>query len=144
MAKPAGSSGPQLSPEDFELLAEFRRLLRQFLVFSEERAVAVGLAPQQHQALLAIKGHQGGAGPSIGDLAARLAIRHNSAVGLVNRLVRAGYAARRGDPADKRRVTLALTRKGESVLRQLTVAHRAELRRLAPLLGPLLTELQKR
>jgi DNA-binding MarR family transcriptional regulator len=142
MAKPAGAFEPELNAEDYALLAEFRRLLREFLVFSEERAAEVGLAPQQHQALLAIKGHQVGAPPTVGDLAGRLAIRHNSAVGLVNRLVRAGYAIRRGDPADKRRVTLALTRKGEAVLKQLTVAHRIELRRLAPLLKPLLTQLQ--
>ena len=41
----------QLKPEDYRLLAEFRRLLRQFLVFSEQQALGVGLAPQQHQAL---------------------------------------------------------------------------------------------
>ena len=66
----------QLKPEDYRLLAEFRRLLRQFLVFSEQQALGVGLAPQQHQALLAIKGSPDGP-PTVGDLAERLAIRHN-------------------------------------------------------------------
>ena len=81
----------QLKPEDYRLLAEFRRLLRQFLVFSEQQALGVGLAPQQHQALLAIKGSPDGP-PTVGDLAERLAIRHNSAVGLINRLVPPGQA----------------------------------------------------
>jgi DNA-binding MarR family transcriptional regulator len=92
--KPEGG----LRPEDFRLLAEFRYLLRQFLVFSEAQAQEIGLSAQQHQALLSIKGHDSGA-PSIGDLARRLAVRHNSAVGLVNRLVEAGYAIRHEDPA---------------------------------------------
>lgn len=136
------ASPRRLRPQDYRLLAEFRRLLRQFLVFSEQQAAGVGLAPQQHQALLAVKGYQGGA-PTVGDLAERLAIRHHSAVGLVNRLVRAGYVVRRGDRGDKRRVTLKLTESGEAILRKLTAAHRAELQRLAPLLKPLLTQLQE-
>jgi len=136
------ASAEQLEPEDYRLLAEFRRLLRQFLVFSEQQALEVGLAPQQHQALLAIKGSPNGR-PTVGDLAERLAIRHNSAVGLINRLVGAGYATRCDDPSDKRRATLALTKAGEAILTKLTAAHRAELRRIAPLLKPLVAQLQK-
>ena len=141
MDKPTASAA-QLKPEDYRLLAEFRRLLRQFLVFSEQQAQAVGLAPQQHQALLAIKGSADGP-PTVGDLAERLAIRHNSSVGLINRLVSAGYVTRCDDPSDKQRATLALTKAGEAVLTKLTAAHRAELRRMAPLLKPLVTQLQK-
>jgi DNA-binding MarR family transcriptional regulator len=131
----------QLKSADYRLLAEFRHLLRQFLVFSEERALEIGLSAQQHQALLAIKGHRDGA-PAIGDLAERLAIRHNSAVELVNRLVGAGYVVRHSDPADRRRVILALSRGGEAILEKLTAAHRTELRRMVPLLKPLLAQLQ--
>jgi DNA-binding MarR family transcriptional regulator len=121
-------------------LAEFRHVLRAFLAFSEEQAGEIGLSPQQHQALLAIKGH--GGAPTVGDLADRLAIRHNSAVGLVNRLVKAGYVARRTDRTDRRRATLGVTRSGEAVLEKLTAAHRDELRRIVPLLKPLLARLQ--
>jgi len=141
MARRRASAPRELDAGDYRLLADFRRLLRQFLAFSEQSAAKAGLAPQQHQALLAIKGHRDGA-PTVGDLARHLVIRHHSAVGLVDRLVRAGYVVRRGDPADKRRVTLVLTKKGQAVLKQLTVWHRAELRRLAPLLKPLLARLQ--
>ncbi|HEY5237631.1 MAG TPA: MarR family transcriptional regulator [Rhizomicrobium sp.] len=135
-------SNEQFKPADYRLLAEFRFLLRQFLVFSEEKAAEIGLSAQQHQALLAIKGH-GDAMPTVGDLAQRLAIRPNSAVGLVDRLALAGYIVRRSDAQDRRRVTLALAKKGEAVLEKLTAAHRDELRRMAPLLKPLLAQLQK-
>ncbi|HEY2034092.1 MAG TPA: hypothetical protein VGH02_10445, partial [Rhizomicrobium sp.] len=49
----------KLTPADYRALAEFRFLLRRFMAFSEEAARAAGLAPQQHQALLAIKGLEG-------------------------------------------------------------------------------------
>ena len=132
----------KLKPADYRLLAEFRFLLRQFLVFSEEKASGIGLSAQQHQALLAIKGHGDGM-PTVGDLAQRLAIRPNSAVGLVDRLALAGYIVRRTDAEDRRRVTLTLAKKGETVLEKLTAAHRDELRRMAPLLKPLLAQLQE-
>jgi DNA-binding MarR family transcriptional regulator len=135
------SSG-RLKPADYRLLAEFRHLLRQFLVFSEDRALKIGLSAQQHQALLAIKGNAA-ALFTVGDLAARLVIRHNSAVGLVDRLVRAGHVERHADADDRRRVSLALTKAGEKVLEKLTAAHRDELRRMAPLLRPLLGQLQR-
>jgi DNA-binding MarR family transcriptional regulator len=137
MASRRTSNPGQLAPEDYRLLAEFRHLLRRFLVFSEEQAAKIGLSAQQHQALLAIKGF-GEDAPSVGDLADRLAIRHNSAVGLINRLVSGGYVVRNGDPDDRRRASLALTGKGDRILEKLSTAHRDELRNIAPLLKPLL------
>ncbi len=131
----------ELSPADYQLLAEFRYLLARFLAFSAEAAHEAGLAPRQHQALLAIKGYPGGAPVTVGDLAGRLGIRHHSAVGLVDRLVDSGYLVRRSDAKDRRRAILSLTAAGEKALAALSSAHRAELRRIAPLLGPLLSEL---
>jgi DNA-binding MarR family transcriptional regulator len=132
---------PELTQADYRLLAEFRRLLREFLAFSEAEALDSGLSPQQHQALLAIKGFDGAT--TIGDLADRLSVHHNSAVGLVDRLVRIGLVIRQPDPADGRRVTLELTGAAEKLLAGLTVAHRDELRRLTPLLKPLLSKLEE-
>ncbi|MGN6514776.1 MAG: MarR family winged helix-turn-helix transcriptional regulator [Rhizomicrobium sp.] len=132
-----------LKPADYRSLAEFRRLLRHFLVFSEDAARRAGLAPQQHQALLAIKGAEEGESPTVGDLAQWLAIKHNSAVGLVNRLVKAGYLARRVHQADRRRVTLALTAAGEQLLADLTTAHRDELRMITPSLQRLIAKLER-
>ena len=60
-----------LSETDYETLAEFRYALRQFLNRSAAAARSASLTPQQHQALLAIRGHAGGA-ISIGGLAEKL------------------------------------------------------------------------
>ena len=137
MAKSRG----KLTLADYQILAEFRFLLRRFMVFSEEAARGAGLAPQQHQALLAIKGFVGA--PTIGDLAERLAVKHNSAVGLVDRLVKAGHLRRRQDEHDRRRVTLALTASGEQLLADLSSAHRDELRILTPSLKALFAKLDR-
>ena len=91
------SKAKALNIKDYQELAEFRYLLRNFLAFSEEAARKAGLAPQQHQALLAVKGFPGDAPPSMGELAQRLGIRHHSAVGLVDRLTLAGWLRRTTD-----------------------------------------------
>ena len=131
----------EMTLDDYRLLADFRHLLRQFFVFSEQGAKAAGLTAQQHRALLVIKAFDGQ--PSVGDLADRLVIRHNSAVGLVDRLVQAGFVTRNADSADRRRMTLALTARGEKKLLAISGANRQELRRLAPLLTALVARLEQ-
>lgn len=131
-----------LPSPDYRLLAEFRHQLRVFTAFSETAARAAGIAPQQHQALLAIKGFPAGAAPTIGELAERLVIRHHSAVELVDRLVEARLVVRRHDSDDARRVDLVLTKRAEEMLARLSVAHREELRRMAPMLRTVLAELE--
>lgn len=138
---PQQEPSAELSQADYQLLAEFRYLLARFLAFSTKAAHEAGLAPRQHQALLAIKGHPAGSRVTVGDLAQRLGIRHHSAVGLVNRLVDSGYLLRRTDSEDRRRAFIFLTPMGERALAALSSAHREELRRIAPLLGPLLSQL---
>lgn len=128
---------------DYEALSEFRYLLRSFLHFSQVAAEGAGLTPRQHQALLAIRGFPAGRGAAISDLAERLGIRHNSAVELVDRLVKAGLVTRVGDVADHRRVLLQLTALAEDRLAALSVAHLDELERLEPSLGRIL-ELSRR
>lgn len=138
---PKPDAAGELALADYQLLAEFRYLIARFLAFSAKAAHASGLALRQHQALLAIKGYPGGAQVTVGDLAERLGIRHHSAVGLVDRLVDSGYLVRRADDRDRRRVVLSLTPSGEKALAALSAAHREELHRIAPLLGPLLSQL---
>lgn len=130
-----------ITKADYEMLAEFRRGLRQFLHFSEVAARAAGLAPQQHQALLAIKGFPGSDRLLIGELAERLQIRPQSAVGLADRLVAKGYARRFPDGVDRRRVRLGLTSRGEAVLERLSATHREQLRALSPRFEQLLRHL---
>lgn len=131
----------QISPDDYRTLAEFRATLRRFLRMSEELAHGVGLTPQQHQAILAIKGFVGDGSPSISDLADRLQIRHNSVVELVNRLVARKLVRRFKAHGDGRRVRLQLTQAGNRLLAQLAHAHRIELRKIGPRIMLLLQQL---
>jgi DNA-binding MarR family transcriptional regulator len=119
---------------EYETLAAFRYTLRRFLSFSEAAAADVGLASQQYQALLAIKG-SGRDVMTIRELARQLLIKHNSAVGLVDRLEDAGLVTRGVAPEDRRKVNLRLTPRGMRVLERLAATHRAELRRIGPRLG---------
>jgi DNA-binding MarR family transcriptional regulator len=139
--KRAGFRG--LAKGDYETLAEFRYLLRQFGAFSEDAARQAGLTAQQHQALLAVKGFPGREEVTIGELAARLNLKHHSVVGLVNRLTGRGLIQRRQDESDRRKVVVALTSKAQALLLELSLTHRAELRRLAPLLQGLLQRLDE-
>lgn len=144
MVKRVARSHRGLGHADYMQLAEFRYLLRRFLVFSERAAERAGLTAQQHQALLAVKGYPGLETITVGELAAGLAIRHHSTVGLVDRLVAKALVRRRIAVADRRQIRLELTPKAESLLARLSVAHRDELKRLAPLLQVLLADFGRR
>ena len=128
----------KLTLADYQALAQFLHALRQFLAFSQAAATAAGLTPQQHQALLAIKGMPRSEPVSVGDLAQWLGIKHHSCVGLVERLEGLGLVKKRGDASDRRRVQLKLTARAEAKLESLSAAHRAELKRRAGALGLLL------
>ncbi|MGN6555811.1 MAG: MarR family winged helix-turn-helix transcriptional regulator [Verrucomicrobiota bacterium] len=130
-----------ITKAQYELLAEFRFALRQFTRFSEEAAHDAGVTPQQHQALLAVKGFPGRDHVSVGELAQRLQLRHHSVVGLVDRLVTERLVARKASSEDRRRVEIRLTNKGERVLEKLSAAHREQLRRIVPELGRLMQSL---
>ena len=134
---------PVISPADYERLAAFRYALRRFLRFSEEAAIAAGIPPQQHQALLAIKGFRSEpVRPMyVGDLAEWLQIAPHTAVGLVNRLIKEELVKKEQGAHDRRQMQLSLTGRGESVLESLSRTHREEVRRLTPALRKLLDHL---
>jgi DNA-binding MarR family transcriptional regulator len=92
------------------------------------------LESQQHQLLLALKGFPDGGNATVGDLAERLQLQHHSAVELVVRSVNQGLVERSRGTADRRQVFVALTPHGETVLRELTLHHRRELRSAGPAL----------
>ena len=135
---------PALTDADYERLAEFRFILRHFLIFSEDAAKKSGLAAQQHQALLAIRGSVAQGPVTAGILAGRLGIRHHSAVEMLDRLARKGLVKRERDPEDRRRVRISLTAKAERLLAKLSAAHRDELERLAPVLRGLLAHFERK
>ena len=137
-----GNSGsPALGTKDYRRLASFRYTLRRFLHFSETETARVGLTSQQYQAMLALRGRGEGAPATIAELAREMLIRHNSAVGLVDRLVAQGMVARRRLADDRRKVRLRLTPSGERVLRDLAAVHRRKLRRIGPEIHRLLADL---
>lgn len=126
---------------EYETLAELRYSLRQFMHFSEEAAHRAGVTPQQHQALLAIKGFRGGK-MTIGEFAERLQVRHHSAVGLVDRLVLKKFVVRQHLAKDRRQVSLELTELGDQMLENLSAAHKEQLRRTGPRIESLLKRLR--
>jgi len=120
---------------DYAALARFRLELRRFLAFSERASHRVGLEPQQHQLLLALRGFADlEQPPTIRNIAEWLLIQHHSAVELVDRAAARGLVQRHQDPDDRRRVLVELTPEGEAVLAQLSAQHRVELESTAPAL----------
>ncbi len=134
----------QLSKAEYETLASFRYALRQFFRFSEEAAQAAGITPQQHQALLAIKGFPGRDHVTVSELAERLQLRHHSAVGLINRLVQEKLVLRISSEKDRRHVLIRLTTRGEKILAKLSFAHGKQLGQVSPDLKLLLNRLSSK
>lgn len=135
----------ELGDAEYRSLLQFRTGIRRFLHWSAQQAEAAGLTPAQHQLLLAVRGHKDERGqtigPTIGDIAGYLFLRHHSAVGLIDRAEAAGLVQRVEDQEDRRVVRLRLTPRGEGILVQLSRLHLEELSRLAPEIRTLWTGL---
>ncbi len=135
--------GRDLTAVEYRARAEFRYQIRHFLRFSEQAAREAGLNPQHHQLLLAVKGRPEGSRPTIGEIAARLHLLHNSVVELVDRAAARGLVMRRPAAEDNREVLIRLSPKGERVLRRLTLAHWREIQSAAPALAKSLQRLTR-
>lgn len=133
---------PTIDQADYRRLALFRHTLRRFLAFSKAAARSAGLTPQQHQALLAIKGAAAPDQVTVGYIADQLLLQPNSAAELADRMVAAGLIARDQAGSDRRRVVLSLTPCAERALQALSAAHLRELRYAAPVLDNLLQSLK--
>lgn len=125
----------RVSLREYRALAEVRYVVRRFLSFSETAARAAHVEPQQHQLLLALKGLPQGWRPTIGTVADRLLLQHNSAVELARRSIEKGLVERRSSTTDRREVLLRVTPRGERLLARLSDAHRTELRSKGPVLA---------
>jgi uncharacterized protein YeaO (DUF488 family)/DNA-binding MarR family transcriptional regulator len=120
-----------LPDDSYTRLLALRTGLRHFERWSEQQAQAAGLTPAQHQLLLAVRGHGDPRGPTIGEVADYLLLRHHSTVGLVDRADAAGLVTRTRDLEDHRVVRIQLTRVGAKRLEALSTLHLEELERLA-------------
>lgn len=131
ISKPAVNDRP-LTRAELQRLAEFRFQLRKFLHFSSAAAEDAGLRSQQYQLLLCVSGMPDELQPTIASVAARLLLKHNSAVELVDRTIEQGWLRRGEDPTDRRCIRLRLTQKGERALASLAAFHLAELEQAGP------------
>ncbi len=125
-------STPRLSRSQIQRLAEFRFQLRRFLHVSNLAAEAAGLRPQQYQLLQCVHGMPDAMDPTIANVAARMLLKHNSAVELVDRTIEQGFLRRTDDATDHRRILLRLTPRGERVIASLAEFHLRELEQAGP------------
>lgn len=132
----------EITKRQYEILAAWRHALRRFLRFSHEAARAAGIPPQQHQLLLVIKGFPDRDYATVGEIAERMQLKHHSAVGLVDRLVKRQLIERKASSEDRRRVEVRLTTRGEALIQRLSASHLRELRQLRPELKRLLDSVE--
>ncbi len=130
----AGAAGKQtavgLPDEVYARLLRLRTELRRFEHWSAGQARSAGMTPMQHQLLLAIRGYGDRRGPTIGDVAEYLLLRHHSAGELIQRAETAGLVGRVRDADDQRVIRLRLTDVGSERLETLTSMHLEEVQRL--------------
>src|SRR2546426_5942763 len=113
-----GRVAKEITTAEYQALAEMRYRIRKFLREGDAAARAAGLEPQQYLLLLALRGLPVGEEATIRTLADRLALKHHSAVELIDRLETHGYVRRSRNRDDRRRVLVALLPRGERLLEQ--------------------------
>jgi len=124
-------TGVALPDDVYTRLLMFRTRLRRFERWSADQAQAAGLTPAQHQLLLAVRGHSDSRGPTVGDVAEYLLLRHHSAGELIQRAEAAGLVTRVRDSEDQRVIRLQLTEAAAERLQSLTELHLQELERFS-------------
>jgi DNA-binding MarR family transcriptional regulator len=82
--------------------------------------------------LQCVGGMPEGVEPTIANVAARMLLKHNSTVELVDRTIEQGLLRRTSDPEDHRRILLRVTPQGERVLASLGEFHTRELEQSGP------------
>ncbi len=118
----------EITTAEYRALAELRHRIRKFVGEGDAVARAAGLEPQQYLLLLALRGLPEGLEATIRTVADRLALKHHSAVELIDRLEIHGYVRRSRSRDDRRRVLVALLPRGEKLLEQVARDRIGELR----------------
>lgn len=117
-----------LSDVEYRALAELRCRIRHFIQEGDAAARRSNLEPQQYLMLLAIRGLPLSTEATIRMLAERLALKHHSAVELVDRLERHGLVRRIRNAQDRREVRVSLSPRGAKLLEQVARQRIGELR----------------
>jgi DNA-binding MarR family transcriptional regulator len=120
--------GKKIRSAEFQALAELRYKIRSFLKEGDAAARLAGLEPQQYLLLLAIRGLSPDTPPKIQTFAERLALKHHSAVELVDRLEQRGLVRRTRSKEDRRQVLVSLLPRGEKLLEKVVQQRIGELR----------------
>src|SRR5258707_10648921 len=118
----------EITTAEYRALAALRYLIRKFVGEGDAVARAADLEPQQYLLLLALRGLPEGQEATIRTLADRLALKHHSAVELIDRLEVHGYVRRSRNRDDRRRVLVTLLPRGEKLLEQVARDRIGELR----------------
>jgi DNA-binding MarR family transcriptional regulator len=117
----------RITTGEYRALAELRYRIQRFLHDADTTARKAGLSPQHYLIMLAIRGLPLGAEATIGTLAERVALRHHSAVELIDRLEERGYVRRGRRQKDRRLVRVALLWSGERLLEEIVRRRLGEL-----------------
>jgi len=118
----------KISSVDFRALAELRFQIRLFLKEGDAVARSAGLEPQQYLMLLVIRGLPQETPAKIQTLADQLALKHHSAVELVDRLEQRGLVKRSRSKEDRRQVLVSLLPRGQKLLERVVHQRITELR----------------
>lgn len=130
-----------LQQAEYNALAEFRYQIRKFLRHMEDEVRTEGLNPQQYQVLLAIKGLPEDRTATVGVIAERMQVNHNSMVELLDRCEQRNLLRRSRSRSDRRQVVLEITPEGDEVLCKLARAARKELSSVGKILVRSIEEL---
>jgi DNA-binding MarR family transcriptional regulator len=133
-----------ISDTEYSALAELRYRIRHFIQKGDAAAQRASLEPQQYLMLLAIRGLPKGAVATIRTLAERMALKHHSAVELIDRLESHGLVRRSRSPGDKREVRVSLLPRGSKLLERVARERLSELKSSGMALADAITALVER
>ena len=102
-------------------------LLRGFCAGNRGVLTELSVTEQQCAALLEIACYGGDDGLTVGGLAGRLKVRHNTAVCIVNQLCTRGLVERVPSARDRRKVHVPLTKRGLELIGRFVQANRQTL-----------------
>jgi DNA-binding MarR family transcriptional regulator len=117
-----------ITDAEYRALAELRYRIRHFIQGGDAAAQRSNLEPQQYLMLLAIRGLPQGAVATIRTLAERVALKHHSAVELIDRLESHGLVRRSRSEGDKREVRVSLLPQGSKLLDRVARERLSELK----------------
>jgi DNA-binding MarR family transcriptional regulator len=130
-----------ISDTDYRALSELRYRIRHFIQEGDAAAQRSNLEPQQYLMLLAIRGLPKGAVATISTLAERMALKHHSAVELIDRLETHGLVRRSRSEGDKREVRVSLLPQGSKLLDRVARERLSELKASGAALANAITAL---